>query len=303
MRKIDREDKILSISHLDADGIASQIVLGNVFKNIKYFTYQFVKIDESLNKIDFSPYDHVFVTDIYPSVHKLMDLTDKFILLDHHETALPLHNPAKMRFVDLNQCGASLTKSFIEHYFKIRLEHLDRFIYLINDYDLWIHADPFSKKFNLLYGMYRGINKDMSYYRKRFMYGNVALSEEELLYIEGKEREYKIVFDDIEMMEFEHIKGGLVLNVNKFVNEICSDLMEHNGYRIVFLRNPDTGHTNVRHNIPGLNIGKLLEEHDLGGGHKNAAGMKILNPDVFTKSIMVIEKFLYKNFPEVRKDF
>lgn len=301
MRIIKQTDKILSISHSDADGLACQIVLGNVFKNINYCIHQFVKVDSALTSIDYSPYDHVFITDIYPSVHKLMDISDKFILLDHHDTAAALHDPKKMRFVDQSMCGAALTKKFLEAYFKIAMPYLDRFIFLIDDYDRWKHTDPFSKDFNLLYDMYRGVNRDMSAYRNRFMGGNVLLSEEEVDYINGKHKEYKTVYDGIELLEFNHINGALVINVENFVNEICHDLMTNNGYKIVFLVNAKTGHTNVRHCEQSLNIGELLTKLDMGGGHKFAAGMKKIEPtDEFTKKILTLEKYLYKYYPDMR---
>ena len=302
MRIIKQTDKILSVSHSDADGLACQVVLGNIFKNIDYIIQPFVKIDNVLATADFSQYDHVFITDIYPSVHQIMNRSDKFILIDHHDTALPLHDPKKMRFVDQSQCGAALVKKFVEAYFKIPLPHLDRFIYLINDYDLWLHKDPFSKDFNLLYDMYRGINKDMSAYRSRFMGGNVLLSDEEVDYIDGKHKEYTATYNGIEMIEFNHINGALVINVKSFVNEICHDLMVNNGYKIVFLVNAGTGHTNVRHCAQSLNIGELLTKLDLGGGHKFAAGMRKIEPaELFTKKLLTLEKFLYMNFPEMRR--
>lgn len=303
MRVIKRDDKILSISHLDADGVAAQIVLGNVFKNIEYINYQFVKIDEGLPRLNFSMYDHVFITDIYPAYHKLMDISDKFILLDHHETARDLHCPAKMRFVDTAQCGAALTKLFVENYFKIKLSHLDRYIFLINDYDLWNHTDPFSRKFNFIYDMYRKMNKNMSEYRKRFMTGNVNLTPEEIDHLASIDRDYKVVYDGLEIMEFEHIKGGFVLSATRFLNELCHDLMKNNGYNIVFIRNTDTGHISVRHNMPAFNAGEFLTKNNLGGGHKFAAGMSAIEPEDIPKKLLAIEKFLYVNFPEIRKSF
>lgn len=301
MRRINRDDKILSISHSDADGVAAQVVLGNVFKNIKYLIYQFVKIDDALNLFDFSPYDHVFLTDIYPSVFKIMDRTDKLIFLDHHDTSKELHDPKKMRFVDTNQCAASLTKNFVEAYFKIKLSHLDKFIYYINDYDLWLHRDPFSRKFNLLYDMYRGVNRDLSKYRERFMNGNVLLSEEEAEYIAGKEREYTTVLDGLEMIEFNHIKGAFVINAPSFINEISHDLMNNNGYRIVFIKSAVTDHISVRHNVESLNMGELLTKNNIGGGHPKAAGMSKMENDKLIKILLTIEKYLYLHYPEMRR--
>lgn len=299
MRVIKQTDKILSISHCDADGVAAQVVLGNVYPNIEYSIQQYVKIDEYLySRVNYDAYDHIFITDIFPSIPKALDRSDKFIVLDHHETALPYHDPKKMRFIDTSMCATALTKLFLEKYYKIRLAHLDRYVELINDYDLWIHADPFSKSFNLIYDMY---HDDRGRYRQRFMNGDVNLTAEEQNFIKQKKIEYKETYDSLELVEFEHIKGCLVLNSDKFINEICENLMQSEGYKIVFFRSTKNGHTSVRHCVNDLNIGELLTQQGLGGGHRKAGGMNELNSELLVKKILALEKLLFMNFPEVRR--
>lgn len=310
MRIIKPEDKILSLSHCDSDGLACQIVLANVFKNIKFSTQSFYKVDSIIQFIDLDKFDHVFITDIFPSVQKLLDRSDKFILIDHHDSSIAYHDPKKMRFNDITMCGAALTKKFIEAYYKIKLSHLDRYIYLVNDYDMWFHKDPFSKDFNMMYEMYKDMNPKiygdgnnyMSAYRNRFMNGDVNLTQQELDFIAGKKEEFKQVYEALEIVEFQHIKGCLVINANGFINEICSDLLDSGNYRIVFLRNTKNGHISVRHNIENLNIGEFLTKNNLGGGHKKSAGMDIMDADTMTKKLLTMEKVFYANYPEVRLD-
>jgi oligoribonuclease NrnB/cAMP/cGMP phosphodiesterase (DHH superfamily) len=208
-----------------------------------------------------------------------------------------------MRFIDTTQCGAALTKKFIEHYFKITLSHLDKFIYHINDYDLWIHQSPFSRQLNMLYDMYRKVNRNMGEYRKRFMGGNINLMQEETDYLAAKEKEYHSVYDALELMEFEHIHGGFVLSATQFINELCTDLMNANGYYIVFMRNGETGHISLRHRIPEFNAGEFLTKNNLGGGHRNAAGMTKIEPENIPKVLRTIEKYLYTHYPIVQKQF
>ena len=149
--------------------------------------------------------------------------------------------------------------------------------------------------------MYRRINKNMSEYRKRYMTGNINLTPEEADYLASIDRDYKAVYDGLDIMEFEHIKGCFVLSATKFLNELCHDLMNNNGYLIVFIRNTDTGHISVRHKMPSFNAGEFLTKHNLGGGHKFAAGMSAIEPADIPKKLLTIEKFLYVNFPEIQK--
>ena len=69
----------------------------------------------------------------------------KIILLDHHESALDLHDPSKNRFVIPSMCGAKLTQRFLERCFNLDLSKFDNLIYLTQDYDLWIHSNKKSK--------------------------------------------------------------------------------------------------------------------------------------------------------------
>lgn len=301
MRKLNRNDYILNIGHSDLDGISCGIVLGNVFQNIDYLNTAFYKIDVLLQTRDFSKYKHVFITDVYPNDMRLLDRIPNSILMDHHDTCEAYHDISKMRFVDTSKCAAKLVHKFMESYFFIDLSNLNQFIYHVNDYDLWIHESPFSKKLNMLFSMYLGKTRNYSGFRKRFMSGDINLTQDEQEYIRYSETNYKTAYDNAELMEFDHINGCLVTNVNDYISEMCHDLMVKCGYKIVFLRNNKKGNTSIRHCIPSLHIGNLLNSIGLGGGHKFAAGMNQLDSHAIVKDILAVEKILYERFPETRR--
>jgi hypothetical protein len=128
------------------------------------------------------------------------------------------------------------------------------------------------------------------------------LSDEEVDYIKEKHKEYDVVYNNIELIEFNHINGALVINVENFINEICHALMVNNKYKIVFLVNAKNGHVNVRHNVSTLNIGDVLSRLNLGGGQRFAAGMNRIEPaDMLIKKLLTLEKYLYVHFPELQR--
>lgn len=296
MKIIPRDSKILSITHSDCDGVSCQIVLGNVYKNITYVDCSFYKIDDYLSKVKFDEYDYVFLTDIYPDKRSNLYLSDNIILLDHHNTAMEYLNPKKLHFVVTGICGALLTKRFVEKMYNIKLTHLDKLIELTNDYDMWVHKYPESKILNdLMFYYYKSIK-----FRQEFFNGRTTFTEEELKWYEGRELKYKELYDKLNVYEFETINGVLVQS-DEFVNEISHDLMTKEKYNVVFIQNPNLNRLSVRHNIEGFDVGSLLKNLGLGGGHPFAAGMNVKDMNKLSGDIATIEKEIANKFPIVRR--
>lgn len=290
MKKINRNSKILSLSHGDFDGIACQIVLGNVFPNIVYTNSEFYNIDKKMGSIDYSQFDYVFVTDIHPDDPKLMD-NDKVIMIDHHPS--PHHNPSKNRYAihDKNRCAAYLVKFFCDKlYPEVDLKHLDDLIMLADDYDTWKHKDPRCRDINeLIKNFY-----DVDEFRDRFMTGDTVLNEKEVEYINDRHDKFNKLMDNLELFEFDEFKGCVVF-ADDFINDVADKLLKEQGYRLVVVRNPEKGRSSVRHNIKGVHIGNILESHNYGGGHEFAAGFFERDSDAFYKKVLVIVDDVDKN--------
>jgi oligoribonuclease NrnB/cAMP/cGMP phosphodiesterase (DHH superfamily) len=284
------------------DGIGCQIVLANVLTDVLFCNSSFVNVDKMFNDKNFEGFKHIFVTDIYPNNPELIKkYEDRIVMLDHHGTSMINHCPSKMRFVDDGQCATALVKNFVENYFEKDLSFLNELVYHINDYDLWIHESPKSKELNIVFDMYKEIDRTLSMFRKRFIKGNVTFTQDEINYINFKQAEYVEVFNKIEVVDFEKINACIVLNTDKFLNDICDDLLKKHGYSMVFFRNTKNGHTSVRHNIIGINIGRILDNLGIGGGHEFAAGINILDVKLLMQSLKDLDKFLYENYPKVRR--
>lgn len=297
MRKIKKEDKIYSISHKDMDGVSCQIVLANVFPNIIFKTCAFGQLDRILPVIDYSLFDHVIITDVYPN-----DLTmlceEKIILLDHHETSMPAHDPKHSRFVDTGQCAASLTKRFVETYFSIKMDFLDKFIWHVNDYDLYKIEDYKSVLLNCLLGYYKEDG-----FRNRFIGGNLEFNQNERDYLSKIQHDYSKIYDDLNVVELEKINGviGIYQNNWAWLNEICHDLLYKDGYDIVFLYNQSKT-VSCRHKIEGLHLGNLLDNLKIGGGHERSCGMyKCETIQEVIDKVKLVEKIILDKFPKTDK--
>ena len=294
MKNIPKDSKVLSISHNDLDGVVSQIVLGHVFKNITYLNTSFYKIDSVLESIDYDKYDFVFLTDINPERKEKLDLSEKIILLDHHESALDANDPSKMHFVVVGKCAAYLTKKFVEKYYGVDLPHLDDIVRLTNDYDIWELKYPESKKLNdVMFYLYRPKK-----FREKFFDGRTTFTEAEEIWLKKRERDFERLYEELNIFEFEKI-NGCVVESKEFINEICEKLMNEESYTIVFCRNPYHGRVSIRHRIDGLNMGEILKNKGWGGGHSMSCGLFVNDINDFKNKTTILEEEISIKYPKI----
>jgi len=288
MKIISRDSKVLSISHNDLDGSVCQIILGNVFKNITYVDTSYYKIDSILQNLNYGDYDHVFLTDISPEKKENLLISDKIILLDHHESAKEYNDPRKMNYVVCGKCASVLTKKFVEIYFNIKLSHLDDLVRLCNDYDEWELKFPESKLLNdLMFYFYRS-----SKFIKEFFDGRTTFTDEEKSWLKKREEVFSHIYENLNVFEFDKI-NGCIAEAEEFINEICDKLMNEEKYQIVVIRNPKNGRISFRHRIENLDIGGILKDMKIGGGHEKAAGAFITNDSEFKEKIEKVEDVIH----------
>lgn len=296
-RKLRRSSRILSISHWDFDGVSCSIALSNYFKNIKCISCTFTNVDNIIERTNIDDYAAIFITDCFPKQAETFDLTDKIIVLDHHPGSQKLHNPSKNLYSVLDNCGAVLTKNWIESTYNFDLSHINNLLKYTNDYDLWIHRFPKSKMINELFWKY-GDTK----FRQRFMDGNTRFTNWELSFIRKRINEFKETFKKLEIFEFNKIKGCLIV-VNNFINDLAHKLLKEEGYEIVLVQNARNKHISVRIESDDVDIGKILDELNVGGGHKKAGGFNVKHTtiDALKNDIKKIEDYCYERYESWRK--
>jgi oligoribonuclease NrnB/cAMP/cGMP phosphodiesterase (DHH superfamily) len=296
-----RNAKILNISHKACmDGSACQIVLSNCLNNVEYRKSSFFKMNELLDTVDFSRWDCVLITDISPT--KYLDFLDKhenIILLDHHGSAKEqgYHSPEKLRFIEEGICGAVMTKIFCEVLFGDDLSFLNKLLYLVNDYDIWIHKDPRSKQLSTLFYYYWDTR-----FLMRFKKGDITFNDDELNYLEEKRVEWEKIWKELEIFELERIKGCVVI-VENFLNDVCEKLLKEENYGVIFARNPKSKTMSIRVNeeMNEIDIGALMTELDVGGGHANAGGTKKIDNEEIQDFVLMMQDELYERFEILRK--
>lgn len=293
-KTLDRNQRILVTTHLDLDGAASSIVLKNIYKNLTIKALKYGEVDNYLLSIDPSQYDLVIFTDISPEADDAFEkLPIKYFLLDHHATAVRFHSPENNRIVIPGKCAASLIKEFFENLFNIDLSYLNDFCKVVNDYDMFTLKDPRSWALNELFFFYYD-----SDFIKRFRNGDLKFSNDEAKYILSRKKEFDTVYKNLKIYELDRINVCFVVE-SSFVNDICHKLMHEKGYPVAICVNSKSKTCSVRSKVDNLDVGKMLQELGLGGGHFSAGAFRLVDNDIDVK-MNKIEEYIYNNFKEYR---
>ncbi len=296
--KLNKFSKILNIHHADWDGINSSIVLSNYFKNLTAKAATFSNVDNIILKTDFKEYDAVILTDIFPKDPDVLNISPKILVLDHHQESSKLCNMENI-IAFRDNCGAVLTKNWVEATFNVDLSHLNLLLKYTNDYDLWIHNHPKSKMLESLFWKYLKKGKaGFDKYRERFLDGNVRFTQEELDYLKKKREDFRKLYDNLEVFELETINGCIIC-VKEFINDIADKLLKKDGYEIVIVQNVNNSHVSIRTKDDNVNIGEILQTLGIGGGHPRSGGLA--DYFKFEEDVLKLQNYLYENVKEWRK--
>lgn len=301
--------KIKLFSHIDLDGYGCNIVLKNTvgkvvqindedITNVNYDKINEVVSDFIQNK-KYNDYDIVFITDISVNeeVAEMINSVNnnsksvKFLLFDHHQTALFLnkYDWAIVKIEDENGkvCGTSLfydyiINSLIPDNYVIGTQ-LDDFVEKVRRYDTWEwytkYNDSVAKELNDLFYL---IGKD------RFIEAFSNPSENSVKWIL---RDYSMIIElnkekidkyikkknnQIIEKEINGLKVGVVF-AEQYISELGNRLSEMNPqYDLIAIISDGT--ISYRTVKEGVDCGKLAELFG-GGGHIKASGSRIREVD------------------------
>ena len=158
------ENKILSLSHNDLDGISCQLAIFEKYKkNINFFNTSYNDIEKKLKILEdviTINFKKIFITDLYfkknnfQQLEKIIKLNPniKFIYIDHHEYEESEKEIIKKlkkysNFIFIHSLKVSASKLT---FLALKLKNLDlkKLIELVDIYDLWKENNP---KFKLAF--------------------------------------------------------------------------------------------------------------------------------------------------------
>lgn len=149
---------VVSLSHIDLDGVGCQIVLNKNLKNVEYLNCNYDKIEDHLIQIeeilDRRKVSHCFITDLSFNIQQMKALNSlslefpdtKFVVIDHHpltlESSLELTSSNTKCIVNMDKCATQLTYD----YFKNSPASIGKLVSYINSFDIWLSDTEEFKK-------------------------------------------------------------------------------------------------------------------------------------------------------------
>lgn len=276
----DKKLKILNITHCDLDGSVAGVVIKNYYDDVLTYITNYNKASATLTYINMikTEIDAIVFTDFSPMEYiddlKVLDIP--FLVLDHHESALPINDPAAGIFINLEYCGAKLAYLYYVR-FDPELKKLKELVEITNDYDMWILEDPRSKHFNTLQWSYYGFQ---SFY-ERFKDGVVKLTDWDKKEIIKAQKKFKAIWEELPLIDLP--KGGCLVEVTASLTEISIELGKM-GYKWFAMFNPNNEKLHLRSRSDDINLLTVMEKLGRGGGHKKATACVCTNKEL--KSII-----------------
>lgn len=297
LKILNEDSKILNFTHVDMDGIGSNIALTRRLKNVVKIEVNYHDVAKRMANFDLKSYDVVIFSDICPiDCLETLKQYNHIIILDHHNTAVEFHNPEKNIFVYDGISGSKLCQEFIIAMFGLSRpsSEVTELIDIINDYDLWIHADRRSTFFNWLYDKYGSDG-----FKNRFEYGDVKLLNSEKEWLIKRTDLLRDTFAKLDLFDFETVNATMIV-AGDFINDLTQKVFDKHSYGFVLILNPSNLQCSIRARDT-FDVGTMLKELGIGGGHKNAGGFRSTDQAHFEKNIKSIEKYAFDNCKSIRK--
>lgn len=309
MRLFDKP--VVLLTHTDLDGVGSPVVLKYIFKQtedellyIHYTNNGKVEstIESIIEKRGTDGYklficDHSPVREMYD---KMVELNMDFHIFDHHKSSQVAGLPHVT--LDIEQCATQLFFNYLisevigeASWFSATVKtHLGKFVYHVNDYDMWHHESPHTKRLNeLLYevGITDFVNRFAVTPHPVFTEG-----EELVVSIAEKKREKYIERAiDSAVLHTDHDKKRFaVIFAESHQSELGNQANEKLETDYVFMVNAQSckvslrGKDTVDVSLIAKHFSDILETNS--GGHKAAAGFGF-NPEQLPKLYHLLETY------------
>lgn len=284
-----KDDKMLIISDSDLDGIGAIVVAKTIFPNIEYITPERNLINETVKDvINSGKYNTIFMTDCSISdedveliVCEFVSKGNKFVLLDHHKSAIHLNkyewSKIKVETDGFKHSGTELMFSHLKE-LGYNMDALAEFSEMVRCYDTWDWANlnkPEPERLNVLYWNYEEKELFVQNMVNRISKGLPLINEKDNAVIDTiKNLDKKYIEERKEMFSikyYDKYKVAVLFTdrcVSQLGNIICKENEDIDFCCLVDLNRSKISMRCVKDSVDVSEIAKRFN----GGGHAKAAG-------------------------------
>jgi len=314
---------VLSLSHIDLDGISCQIVLRNLYGDIRRMNTTYGKINEYLNIIEdyisrIEP-DEVFITDLafkLDQIERLNEIASKnentnFTFIDHHPFGEEYKHLNRDNFKIIITDKASATKLTYfylkKRYPEIENKELSKYVDYVNAYDIWLKDEKEFKVgfvYNELFWSYK-----IEYFWSIFKDNYKLRNKDKEKYKDILSKKNKL-FNKLEnsgrVMKFSN--RILLIFLDDYQSFVTIDYPDFLFYVIV----RSTGGISVRlneeitnYNIKDNIVQKILKLPYIeeAGGHEGAFGISVIdsNPHILVEFSKILVQYIDEELENINK--
>ena len=279
------DNRILLITHRGCmDGHGCKMIMEKYFTNVFTVKLAPTDIDEYIENLRDETFDTVIFADICTS-NKTFLKKPNVIAIDHHASNLDLLDVENNTFIYNLDCGTKLLTRLLEAVTKKPRKQYSDLVDLINDYDLWIHADERSQKIAKMF--YANGEHEFT---ERFFNFKVKLTDEEESWYQGELDNIERLYNETDIFELEGLNVGIMM-CTEYINDICHKAMNEDNFDIIICYNTSSKSVSVRNKHDEVDVGEMLSKLGIGGGHDSAGGFRAINEKEFKEKIGYIEKY------------
>ena len=277
--------KSILLTHNDFDAAVCAVVAlrTNTVQKVEYHDYK--TIDKAVLKALEAGYDFIYLADISvePDTAQKMNEAGNCRLFDHHKTAEEKLSTLNYPWITIDQtmCGA---KVFAQYFNTEELKDVEKLLYHANDYDMWIHESPHSKRLNMLLWLY-GIEKFVERFVKN---PSVMLTEEENKmvddYVEKRRAYVTKATDSMITVKDKQNRPVAIVFAEKYASDIGQNILYcYPDIEYVVIINMVEGTVSFRSRQ--VDVSELAKFFG-GGGHKLSAGCEMRPIDILRTFVL-----------------
>lgn len=284
--------RILNFTHGDMDGAVSNIIIKNYYKNV--ITYTIGNDKKGNNDIiakltaNSKKFDAIIFTDVCPeNLTQVIAFGKPVLVLDHHECNLKYNNPKENIYIATICCASKMAYQYFNT--NDSLKKLEELVNLTNDHDLYLKKDIRSPHYNSLFW-----KMGFEWFVERFYDGDMKLSESESKYLIRRKKEFDKLYKNLEIHELG--EKGVLCESDNFIYELF-EALKKDGYEWCMIYRSN-GYVSIRSSEESrINLLKVCEKLEKGGGHKHAIGMPLEK-----NNLLQLAKDVEKAIIEVKSD-
>lgn len=305
--------KTLLISHIaDNDGISPIILLKLVLDDFDYKLFEIYELQDYMNYfIDnklYNNYDRIYITDLSLSldickkIDSILELKNKLLVFDHHQSNLFVNEFSFATVVVKNEegrmeCGTSLFYKYLKSVYSNSVlgnEAVSHYVELVRENDTWDFLPNYeneARRLGMLFSLYK---------RERYIKSMINSLKNNIISLFSKEEDYLLSIEQERMDDYieskidkvyfgkiNNYRVGIVFAEN-YRSILGNYLSKYYEDKIDFVIIINMARSISYRTIKDINVGEFAKIYG-GSGHKKASGSPL--PVGFHKQLIDI---LYK---------